>query len=366
MAEEEKVMISDLKVSAYKIPTEKPESDGTLQWNSTTLVLTEARAGDVSGIGYSYADQATAILIRDKLKPLAEGKNAFDIPAIHLEMLKQVRNIGNTGIAGMAISAVDNALWDLKARLLNIPLCTLLGRLRDSMPLYGSGGFTSYSVDELQKQLSGWAEQGIKMVKMKVGTRPADDLRRVEAARKAIGEETQLFVDANGAYSRKEALHFAEEYARQKVSWFEEPVSSDDLEGLAFIRNHAPAVMNIAAGEYGYNLSYFQHMLITKAVDVLQADVTRCGGISTFLKAGTLCEASHIPLSAHTAPMQHLHAALALPAFVHAEYFFDHVRIENMLFDSVPRPQNGSLYPDLSQAGNGLTFKHKDAAPFAL
>jgi L-alanine-DL-glutamate epimerase-like enolase superfamily enzyme len=224
-------------------------------------------------------------------------------------MIHAIRNLGRPGIASMAISAVDTALWDLKAKLVDLPLVTLLGQVHDSAPVYGSGGFTSYSLERLREQLGGWVAQGIPRVKMKIGTHPSEDLERVKAARQAIGKGAKLFVDANGAYSRKEALAFAAAFAELEVSWFEEPVSSDDLEGLHLIRDRAPGSMEIAAGEYGYDLIYFRRMLEAGAVDVLQADATRCGGITGFMQVAALCQAHHLPLSAHCAPSLHVHPA---------------------------------------------------------
>jgi L-alanine-DL-glutamate epimerase-like enolase superfamily enzyme len=247
-----------------------------------------------------------------------------------------------------------------------LPLVSLFGQVHDAMPIYGSGGFTSYSDDKLQEQLGCWAEQRIARVKMKVGRHPKDDPGRVAAARDAIGEEAELFVDGNGAYSRKQALELAYAFSEFDVSWFEEPVSSDDLAGLRLMRDDGPPGMEIAAGEYGYDVTYFERMLDAQAVDVLQADATRCGGYTGFLKAAVLCEAHHLALSAHCAPALHLPAGCAVPAFRHAEYFHDHVRIERMLFDGVPEPKNGTLAPDLSRSGNGLELKRKEAQKFAI
>jgi L-alanine-DL-glutamate epimerase-like enolase superfamily enzyme len=280
-------------------------------------------------------------------------------------MVARTRNLGRPGIVSMAISAVDTALWDLKARLLDVPLLTLLGAVRDSVPAYGSGGFTSYTQKQLQDQLSWWVEQGITRVKMKIGRDAKADIGRVAAARDAIGRETELFVDANGAYSRKQALEQAEKFAGFKVAWFEEPVSSDDLIGLRLLRNRAPAGMEIAAGEYGYDSGYFRRMLASGAVDVLQADATRCGGVTGFLQAAALCEAHHVPLSAHTAPSIHIHLGCAATPLRHLEYFHDHVRIENMFFDGVRSPINGELAPDLSRPGMGIELKHADVQRFA-
>jgi L-alanine-DL-glutamate epimerase-like enolase superfamily enzyme len=241
-----------------------------------------------------------------------------------------------------------------------------LGAVRDAAPVYGSGGFTSYSTGQLRDQLSGWVEAGIPRVKMKIGRNPADDLGRVRAARGAIGPDAELFVDANGGYSRKQALALAEAFVESNVTWFEEPVSSDDLDGLRLLRDRAPASMEIAAGEYGYDLFYFRKMLEAGAVDVLQADGTRCGGITGYLRAGVLCEARGLPFSAHCAPSLHAHPSCALPAFRHLEYFHDHARIEHLFFDGALSPVAGALHPDLGRPGLGLELKRQDAARYAV
>jgi L-alanine-DL-glutamate epimerase-like enolase superfamily enzyme len=357
--------IHQLDVSAYTIPTDRPESDGTLKWDSTTIVIVEVMGGGQQGIGYTYGDLSTARIIDRKFAPIVIGKDAFQIPEIWVDMVHSVRNIGRPGVSSMAIAAVDAALWDLKARILDVPLISLLGRARHEVAIYGSGGFTSYSDEELEEQLGGWAAAGIEMVKMKVGRDAAKDPERVARARRAIGAEAQLFVDANGAYTRKQAVEIAAAFEHHDVKWFEEPVSSDDLCGLRFVRDHAPARMRIAAGEYGYDSYYFQRMLEAGAVDVLQIDGTRCGGITGFMKAAEIADAHQIHVSAHTAPALHVDVCCCAPRVLHLEYFHDHVRIENMIFDGVIQPSHGMLRPDLSRPGNGLQIKRSDAARFA-
>lgn len=357
--------IEKIDVAAYTIPTDFPESDGTLTWDKTTIVVVTASAGDTHGIGYTYADLSTAKLIHRSLAQVVVGQDAMDVSAAWMAMLRAVRNLGRDGIASMAISAIDVALWDLKARLLQVPLVKLIGAVRESVPIYGSGGFTSYSVDQLQRQLSDWVGAGISMVKMKVGRNPKEDSLRVARAREAIGTHACLFVDANGAYSRKQALSLAIQFREQDVGWFEEPVTSDDLEGLRLIRDRAPAGMDIAAGEYGYSSVYFRRMLDADAVDVLQADATRCGGFTGFLRAGALCFARSLPLSTHTAPSLHAHLGCAVPSVRHVEYFHDHCRIEKMLFEGTPDMQKGALKPDGSRCGLGLDLRRADAARYA-
>jgi L-alanine-DL-glutamate epimerase-like enolase superfamily enzyme len=355
------VAVERLDVSVYTVPTDFPESDGTAEWDSTTLVLVEAHAGDETGLGYTYGAAATGALIRQTLAPVVEGRDAFAVTATWEALGRASRNLGRPGLASMAIAAVDSALWDLKARLLGLPLATLLDAARDSVPVYGSGGFTSYPDELLADQLGGFAAQGIPRVKMKVGREPDRDVHRVEVARRAIGDDTELFVDANGAFTRKQALRFARDIDRFDVRWFEEPVSSDDLEGLRLVRDHAPAGMDVAAGEYGYMLPYFEGMLRAGAVDCLQADLTRCEGITGFLRVGALCEAHCLELSAHCGPAIHAHPCCAIVPFRHLEYFHDHARIERLLFDGVLDPAGGELRPDLSRPGNGLELKRADA-----
>lgn len=353
------------QVSVHTIPTDAPESDGTLEWDSTTLVLVQIDAGDQHGLGYSYADSATATLIRDKLAGIVEGRDALDIPGAWSAMVRAIRNLGRPGIASMAIAAVDNALWDLKAKLLEVSLLDLLGAVREAIPAYGSGGFTSYSDEQLRDQFTGWAGDGITRFKMKVGREPQRDPGRVRAARDAIGEDARLFVDANGAYSRKQALELAVPFSDHGVSWFEEPVSSDDLEGLCLIRDRAPAGMDITAGEYGYDTIYFRRMFEAGAVDVMQADATRCAGITGFMQVAALCNAFELPLSGHCAPSIHAHPLCALQPAIHTEYFHDHARIERMLFDGAMQAVDGELRPDRSRPGLGLEFKQKDAQRYA-
>ena len=366
MATRVEVPVEAVEVAAFNVPTDAPEADGTLSWDQTTCVVVHARAGERAGIGLTYADVSTAKLVESKLAGIVEGKDAMSPQASWLAMVAQIRNLGRPGISSMAIAAVDLALWDLKARLLELPLCKLLGMAHTCVPVYGSGGFTAYSVARLQEQLAGWVERGIPRVKMKVGSVPADDPERVRCARDAIGPNPQLFVDANGAYSRKQALALADRFREDAgVSWFEEPVSSDDLEGLRLIRNRAPAGMPIAAGEYGYDGPYFRRMLEAEAVDVLQADVTRCAGITELLRVDGLCRARAVPLSLHCGPAIHLHPGLALGQLVHLEYFHDHVRIEHLLFDGVVTPREGALHPDLGRPGNGLELKRSEAERYA-
>jgi L-alanine-DL-glutamate epimerase-like enolase superfamily enzyme len=360
------ISVEKVNVSAYTIPTDAPEGDGTLRWDSTTLIICEIHAAAEAGLGYSYGNQATALVADNLAHKCLLRRAALDIPALHATMLREARNDGSHGIASMAISALDAALWDLKAKQLGSSLVDLFGAAHASVAAYGSGGFTTYSNPQLTSQMSGWVSEGLKSVKMKIGAEPARDIDRVRTAREAIEPFTNLFVDANGAFSARQAITFAKKIEQFSVTWFEEPVSSDDLDGLRRVRNHAPDAMEVAAGEYGYDSLYFRRMLEAEAVDVIQLDATRCKGFTGFLEATTVAASFGCPISAHCAPSLHMHVGCAIPQFRHVEYFHDHARIEAMLFDGFIPPKDGQLTPDRSRLGMGLVFKRSDAERFLV
>ena len=359
--------IRALDVRAYRVPTEQPETDGTYAWDATTVVVVQIHAHDQWGLGFSYAAQASAVLIDELLTDVIVGRDPFDVPGAWLAMVQKIRNVGRPGIASMAIAAVDTALWDLKARLLDISLARLLGMTRPAAPVYGSGGFTSYTDEQLVAQLGGWVhDTGIPRVKMKIGTDrgrcPDRDLRRVGLARDAIGDDAELFVDANGAYTRKQAIRLGSQLDDLGVTWFEEPVSSDDLAGLHEVRGIIAA--DVAAGEYGYDITYFERMCARGAVDVLQADVSRCAGITEWLRAAAIAAAHGLEISGHCAQSLHVAPACSVANLRHLEYFHDHARVDRLLFDGVLDPEGGALHPDLGRPGAGLELKESDAAPY--
>ncbi len=359
--------VRGLSISVFTIPTEAPESDGTFAWSSTTIVTVEARAGDEVGLGYTYGDASTGALIESLLAPAVEGLEALDVRQAWLAMTRALRNAGRPGLGFMAVAAVDSALWDLKARLLGAALVTLLDAAHEELPVYASGGFTSYGPERLREHLQTWVAEGVEGVKIKVSRHPDEDADRLDAAREAVGAETELMVDANGALSRKSALAWAHRLRSEwGVAWFEEPVSCDDLEGLRLLRDAGPPGLEIAAGEYGYTIFDFRRLLDAGAVDCLQADVTRCGGITGLLEVGGLCAAHAIDLSSHTAPALSAHAFAAVRRLRHLEYFYDHARVESLLFEGVPEQRGGRVVLDRSRPGNGLALRRADVERFAV
>lgn len=358
--------VEDVRLGVFEIPTRSPESDGTLEWRKTTLVVVELTSAGHTGLGYTYANGATARVIQDHLVDVVRGRPCFEIAALWRDMLARLRNVGVDGISTMAVSAVDVALWDLKAKHLGLPLVDLLGAVREALPVYGSGGFCSYSEPQLRQEFGRWYKLGIRRFKMKVGRDPKNDPARAGLARSIIGPVAELFVDANSAYSRKQAAYWADHFVQEfGVVWLEQPLAPTDLEGLRVLRQSVPAPLEIADGEYGYDLDYFRRLMAGDAVDVVQADATRCGGITGFMKIAALCETWTLPMSSHCAPALHLHPGCAAPPMRHAEFFADHERIEKELFDGVGEPVDGVLRPDRSRPGIGLEFRWADAQRYA-
>ncbi|MDE3204260.1 MAG: mandelate racemase [Acidobacteriota bacterium] len=357
--------IDSVQWSAYRIPTDRPEADGTLTWDSTTLVAVSVRDGGVTGLGWTYAAAAAASLGAEELSPILLDADPATTPRLNEAMVRACRNLGRPGLAAAAISAADIALWDLRSRQLDLPLVDLFGRYRDDVPIYGSGGFTTYDDATTTEQLDKWVnEWDIPRVKIKIGEswggQTKRDLARIDLARRVIGD-AELYVDANGAYGRKQARRLAAEMVdRADVRWFEEPVSSDDLEGLADVR--ASSTLDVAAGEYGYTLGYFARMVGAGSVDCVQADVTRCGGFTVWRRVADVVDAHHLQISGHCAPNLHAHVAASVPNLRHVEYFHDHHRIETAFFEGALSPQGGALVPDRGRSGHGMSLDEASLA----
>ncbi|MDX6390646.1 MAG: hypothetical protein QOJ73_1709 [Streptosporangiaceae bacterium] len=359
--------LDDISAAVYVIPTDAPEADGTLAWNETTVVLVTATAGGQQGTGWTYGAAAAAAVVTDVLAQAVLGRSAFDIAAASESMARAVRNIGRGGVASMAISAVDVALWDLKARLLGVPVTDLLGRVHEQVAAYGSGGFTSYDERQTREQLAGWVERDrIPRVKIKIGeswgSRESRDLARVALARQVIGPDTELYVDANGGYTTGQAVRVAHRMADYGVTWFEEPVSSQNLAGLASVRSQVQP--DVAAGEYSWSLADSARLIDAGAVDCLQLDLTRCGGISEFVRGAALAAAHSMQVSAHCAPTLHAQVGAATANLRHVEYFHDHQRIDRLLFDGALDAHGGVLTPDPGRPGLGVQLRAADAQQY--
>jgi L-alanine-DL-glutamate epimerase-like enolase superfamily enzyme len=334
------------------------------------MVLVDVVCGGKTGTGWTYAGSGCREVVADELAEVMIGANPMDVPGITEAMVRACRNLGRPGLVSCAVSAADTALWDLKARLLDLPLASLFGRCQEPVPVYGSGGFTTYSEATTRAQLEQWVnELGIDKVKIKIGeswgSEIGRDLARIAFTRQVVGDDVEVFVDANGGYSVKQAIRIGQRMGSDfGVTWFEEPVSSDNLAGLHEVRDQV--IADVAAGEYGYDEPYFARMIAAEAVDCLQIDVTRCGGYTSWLRAAALAGAHGLQVSAHCAPALHAQIGGTVPNLRHVEYFHDHSRLESLLFDGVPIPVGGVLIPDLASPGHGYRLKEKEAAPYRV
>lgn len=349
--------ITGLTTAVYRFPTPEPEADGTLQWEATTAVSVTLTAGDRTGLGWTYSSPAAAAVIHDTLAGTVRDHNAHDIAGGWSAMHRACRNLGTRGLVMQAISAVDIAWWDLKARLLDAPLSALLGRCRTEVPIYGSGGFTTLSDAQLAEQVEWWQSVGCTAMKIKIaeswGANVDRDLARVKYLRTLVDAHTSLMVDANGGYRIGQARRVGAALDDLGVTWFEEPVSSDDTAGLAILR--ATLRCDIAAGEYAADLYDVRALL--PVVDCLQLDATRCGGFTGWLRGAALAQSQNLQVSAHCAPSLHAFVAATVPNLRHVEWFVDHARLEPLLVDGLPEARDGALHPDSTAPGHGMTLR---------
>lgn len=345
--------IEKIEVKYFKIPTKTPESDGTLEWLSTGLVTVELHAQGSTGLGYTYADKSTAEFIVEHGIPHLLKKNVIDHCMLFDELKKNSRNLGNAGISSMALSAMDIALWDLKAKVLNLSIQDLLGHKRKSAPFYGSGLFLNNDMSSIQNQIQHFQKKGIKKFKMKIGDGLATDFERIRLIKDLLEEDAELFVDANGFYGHKEAMTLAMSLAEWNVTWLEEPVSSDDISNMQLLREGFPSTVNLVAGEYCYQISDVLRLLKEKAIDIIQFDATRCEGVTGLLRASHLAYAYNIPVSTHCAPLLHGNLGLCIENLYNCEYFYDHVLIEESYFSSQGEYKSGEFLPAPEQKGFG-------------
>jgi L-alanine-DL-glutamate epimerase-like enolase superfamily enzyme len=350
-------VVERVTTAVYSFPAPAPEADGTLEWRATTAVTVQLDAGGCQGLGWTYSSPAAAEIVRTHLMGAVQDRNAVDIAAGWQAMHRAGRNLGTRGLYLQAMSAVDMAWWDLKARLLDVPLTWLLGRSRDSVPIYGSGGFTTLSERELAEQVQWWQSVGCTAMKIKIGeswgTNVQRDLQRVAQLRRLGGERAELMVDANGGYTVGQALRVGAELDELGVGWFEEPVSSDDVVGLGHLRDRLRC--DVTAGEYIAEL--YDAQALVPVVDCLQLDATRCGGYTGFLRASALAQSANLQVSAHCAPALHTPVAASVPNLRHVEWFVDHARLEPLLVDGVPRAEHGALHWSEDGPGHGMRLR---------
>ena len=312
----------------------------------------------LQGLGLGGGAQAARELIERTLKPRLLGQDPLHIERLWDEMFWAIRGVGRKGLAFCALSAVDIALWDLKAKFFEVPLYRLLGPYTETVPIYGSGGWTHFSVDELIAEQVGYVERGMRSVKMKVGKdfgqSEREDIQRLAAVREAVGDDVELLIDANNGYYAKQAIRMAAEFAPYRVGWFEEPVLADDIEGLAAV---ARAIdIPVATGEHEYTKYGFKDLIARGGADIVQPDVGRCGGVTEWMKVAHLAHAFNLPVAPHAYQLVHLHLACATPNLRIVEYLGVVAEMDEIVYRDVPQPEGGMLSPFADKPGLGLAL----------
>lgn len=316
--------IKDIQTTLLSVPLNPPIADSThllkhIQWVVVDVFTDEELTGNSLMLTFDYGPELLRRIVDVELKKLLVGKDPQDIPGVWQMCYSHCEYIGQAGIGAWGIAAIDIALWDILGKKLGAPVCQLFGSNRALVPVYGSGGWLSYSLDELLAEVMGYVQRGFTMVKMKVG-RPdvRQDVERVRAVRKAIGDKIGLMADANQAWTPQQAVSFASQAEDLDLLWLEEPLRKDDLDGYSYVA--AKTNIPIAAGEREYSLDAFRGLLAS-GVSILQPDALRIGGLSQSIKVAHLAEVYHRTLAPHFYKEIDVHLLSAINNGLYLEYF---------------------------------------------
>ena len=338
-------------------------SDSTRKVETIGFVVVDIATDEgLHGLGVTYNEvggEAVKEMIDKALAPKLLGRDPLATETLYEETFHYMRGVGRKGLAFCAYSPIDLALWDIKGKLLGLPLYRLLGGSRREVPIYGSGGWVSYSKDELVEEARGMVAQGYKHIKVKVGVNGGKDLRedvrRIAAVREAVGPAIGIMLDANNAFTSATAVQLANRLREYDILFFEEPVLADDLPGLARFRQGTD--IPLATGEHEYTRYGVRDLLLNQAVDVLQVDITRSGGFTEMLKVAALAQTWNVGFAPHGMEHMHMHLVAALPNAMFLERLLVFEPVAEIAFKNSPLPKNGMLtLPD--EPGLGLTLNY--------
>jgi len=313
------ITIDNVRVAAYEVPTDRPESDGTLKWKATTCVICEVTAGKVTGLGYTYSDASIARLINSKLASLVIGKDAFATAALHQVLKHELRNLGDVGLGAMAVSALDVALWDALAIASGQKLAAMLGGEAKPVRAYNSSGLGLMGPQATAEEALKLLEGGFSGVKLRLGYPTLeDDVAVARAVRKAVPDHVAIQTDYNQALTVAEAIRRGRALEDEGIYWIEEPPRHDDWRGNAAIARalHVPL-------QLGENLNGPEAMLeavAEDACDYVMPDVNRIGGVTGWLHAAGIAAARGMAMSSHLLPEISVHLLAATPTCHWLEY----------------------------------------------
>ena len=363
--------ITDVTTTLLHFPSGGGIMDATIRHpakgGTACFVHTRTDTG-LEGLSPAGGGRATQALVEGSFKELLVGENPLWVEKLWDDLFWCIRGVGRKGLAFCALSAVDIALWDLKAKHFNVPLYQLLGPYTESVPVYGSGGWTHFDLDELVAEQTHYVERGFKAVKMKVGKdfgkREREDIERLAAVRDAVGDDIEIYVDANNGYYAKQAIYMGKAFEEYGVGWFEEPVLADDIDGLAAV---AKAIdIPVATGEHEYTKYGFKDLIARGGADIVQPDVARVGGVTEWLKVAHLAHAFNLPVAPHAYQLIHLHLACATPNLKVVEYLGVSEESDKLFYKGFPEPENGMWSPDPDKPGLGLELDTDAVAEYMV
>jgi L-alanine-DL-glutamate epimerase-like enolase superfamily enzyme len=358
-----KEKIKSINVHLVSAPVPGNLSDATRKVETIGYTIVRiVTEGGVEGFGVTYNEvggEATKSLIVHSMAQKLIGRDPFETEVIWQELFQFLRGVGRKGLMLCALSAVDIAIWDLKGKLIGLPLYKLFGGCKTRIPVYASGGWTSYEDDLLVSDMKRMVADGYNMLKFKVGVEgganPARDVKRVEKVRNAVGENIGLMLDANNCWDAATAVQFANSVREFNIMFLEEPVPADDIVGLT--RYKRCTDIPLATGEHEYTKFGARELVRNEAADIVQMDATRAGGFTEMLKVAAITEAWNLLLAPHAMDNIHIHlvSAASNAPFLERLVMFD--EITSRVYKNAPVPKNGIMeIPDLPGLGLELNM----------
>jgi D-arabinonate dehydratase len=296
------------------------------------------------GLGYINFDAATTIQAFKATESVVVGKNPLENEAIFNDLFWKFRG-ARKGFAFNVISALDIALWDIKGKVAGMPVYQLLGGRERKIPIYASGGWTSYTTRELVDEAVTAVKAGYKNIKMKVGYdcghSPKEDIKRVAIVREAVGDNIGIMIDANNVWNAGTAARFIQEVEQYDLIWFEEPTIADDYEGLAYVRSKCN--VPVATGEHEFTRYGARDLVSTHAMDIFQPDICRCGGFTELLKMNAVAQAWNLQLAPHCVDLVHAHFLSAASNGMMLERLVVEDFLLSKIFPNSKPPKDGFL-----------------------
>jgi L-alanine-DL-glutamate epimerase-like enolase superfamily enzyme len=358
-----KISKVDVHLVSSEVPAGIADSTRKVETLGFAIVRVTTDQG-LEGIGVTYHEvggEATRELIRRNMAPRLIGRDPLETEVLWQEFFHYLRGVGRKGLSFCALSAIDIALWDLKGKIAGLPVYRLLGGTRSRMPVYASGGWTSYDDDQLVAEMKSMVARGYAIIKMKVGfdggRKINRDVVRVRKVRDAVGPDIRILVDANNCFDAATAVQLANRIRECDITLFEEPVFADDIPGLARFRRGTD--IPLATGEHEYTKFGVRDLLLAEAADIVQVDGARVGGYTEMLKCAALTQAWNVGFAPHA--MEHIHMSLvaAIPNALFLERLLMFEGVTERVFKNAPAPVDGHMtVPDVPGIGLELDMDY--------